>query len=554
MYDVSDGMKGSVEAIEETLIRLSGYGYNMLMLYVEHCFQFPSHPGLGTHESLTPADIRRLDEVAKRVGMELVPCVNIAGHTEGFGFMEAYKHLCADPLGQSKAVGQLLVNSPQALAFLEELYADVFAAFSSKYIHIGADEMYMEYQMLDIPEEQRFEKAVDRVVHMIELVKRNGRIPLLWGDMFLKNEQTLSRLPDEAIVCDWAYFSDPEYKGLSNVKTQQTLKDAGKKTVAFPGIIHFYGNPVVSVNSTLNITSFYQDHLDVFQDEALGAILCVWGTEAGNFFSTSWPWIYLQSKLFAGKTNTGMEFMREYTALEWGVDTDELIRWYELVDEQIQKTLLYAAMTDDDLRKLLKANHTRPYKLLRLFVIELFRMENPLPALQRARAWLKPNVRKPMSAIIAEAVSVAESMHRQASKRHNESRMLLEWTRLYGSIISLLDQLEEAEGHYHAAAQMQGLQPERHEASLAACVQSFRRMEQTMQTLIDWAELSIELEDSAGYESWWVREGQAHIRKRADELETNKSGRRGLINFDVFLKVNPSTPFAARRWKGMPHV
>src|SRR5690606_29098882 len=115
-----------------------------------------------------------------------------------------------------------------------------------------------------VPEEQRFAIAAERVIHMIELVKRNGRIPLLWGDMFLKNEETIARIPDEAIICDWAYFSDPQFKGLSNVKSQQTLKNAGKKAVAFPGINHFYGNPVVSVNSTMNINAFYQDHLDVF--------------------------------------------------------------------------------------------------------------------------------------------------------------------------------------------------------------------------------------------------------------------------------------------------
>ncbi|TNJ67844.1 hypothetical protein FE784_03610 [Paenibacillus hemerocallicola] len=553
MYDVSDGMKGGADYIEKMMVRLSGYGYNMLVLYLEHCFQFPSHPAIGTNESLTPADIQRLDEVAAKLGMDLVPLVNIAGHTEGFGFLEAYKHMCADPTGQTRAVGQLLVDSKDSLQLLEELYADIFATFKSKYIHIGADEIYTKYQLLDIPEEQRFAIAADRVIHMIELVKRKGRIPLLWGDMFLKNEETIARIPDEAIICDWAYFSDPQFKGLSNVKSQQTLKNAGKKTVAFPAINHFYGNPVVSVNSTMNITAFYQDHLDVFGDEALGTILCVWGTEAGTFFTTSWPWLYLQGKLFAGEKSQGMDFMREYTRLEWGVDTNGLAEWYDLVDVQVQKVLLFEAITDDGVRNAVQGYNNRPYKLLRLFVRDVFRMENPLPVLNDARKWMTPKVRAELRTIFEKAVHVAERMHSQAQSRQEEPRMLLEWTHLFIHVLNLLDQLEQAGLHYNQAARHQGLDQERYASSLADCVKCLRQMEQTMGALIRWAELSIELEDSADYESWWVREGQGHIRRMADELETGKSGRRGLVNFEVFIRINPSVPFAGRRWKMLAH-
>lgn len=549
MYDVADGMKGDADYIERMMVRLSGYGYNMLMLYLEHCFQFPSCPALGTNESLGPEDIRRLDAVAEKLGMELVPCVNIAGHSEGFGFMEAYKTLCADPTGTSRAVGQLRVDLPESLEFLERLYADIFACFRSKYVHIGADEIGLERQMPHLSESAKWDKAMDRIVHMIDLVKRNGKTPMLWGDMLLKHRETIHRIADDAILCDWAYYSDPLFKGVSNVESQRFFRDAGKKTVAFPGINHFYGNPVVSVNSTMNISGFYKDHHEVFGPKAQGAILCVWGTEAGTFFSSSWPWIYLQSKLFAGESHDGMDFMREYTRLEWGVDTDGLAEWYDLVDVQVQKTLLFQSLVDEQVRKAIEPMRNRPYKLLRLFVRDVFRTENPLPLLYDVRSWLTPQVKREMRPLLDRALAVAEELHDRATARKEEPRLLLEWTRMMRHMLELTDDLEQAAEHYNAAAKTQGVRPDEHAASKAACVASFRRMEQTFAALIRWSELAIECDDGADYDCWWLREGREHIRRRADELETGRSGRRGLVNFEVFLRIHPSLPFASRRWK-----
>ncbi|MDF2720928.1 MAG: glycoside hydrolase family 20 [Paenibacillus sp.] len=550
MYDISDGMKGDADYIEQLMRRLSGYGYNMLVLYMENCFRFPSHPALGRNESLGADEVRRLNEVAQQLGMELVPCVNIAGHAEGFGFMEAHKHLSGDPSGASSAVGQLRVDLPESLDFLEELYADLFTCFSSKYVHIGADEIGIDKQMHHLPEDVRWSIALDRVVHMIELVKRNGKIPLLWGDMLLKHRDTIDRIPDDAIICDWAYFSDPQFKGLSNVESQSFFRDAGKTSVAFPGIINFFGNPVVSVNSTMNIRSFYRDHYDVFQDKARGVILCAWESEANSFFGCNWPWIYLQSKLFSGEdTGDGMGFMREYTRLEWGVDTDGLAQWYDLVDVQVQKAFLFHAVVNPSIHKAVSPMRNRFYKLLTLFVRELFRTENPLPVLYRARPWLTAAVKQEVRAILGKALPVAEALYEQAVNRREEPRLLLEWNKMMLAVLDLSDGLESAVGHYHAAAVAQEKQPEQFAPRLADCIAAFRRMEGTMDALIRWGEVSIELDRAADYAAWWVRQGKEHIRLRAEELETGKSGRRGLVNVEVFIRINPSRPFAARRWK-----
>lgn len=549
MYDISDGMKGDADYIEQMMRRLSGYGYNMLVLYLESCFRFPSHPALGRNESLGPEEIRRLDAVAQELGMELVPCVNIAGHTEGIGFLEAYKHLSADPSGLSSAVGQLRVDLRQSLALLEELYADVFSCFQSKYVHIGADEIGIDKQMAHLPEEARWDKALDRVVHMIELVKRNGKIPLLWGDMLLKHRDTIGRIPDDAIICDWAYFSDPLFKGLSNVESQSFFRDAGKTSVAFPGIINFFGNPVVSVNSTMNIQSFYRDHHEVFREKAQGVILSAWEAEGNSFFGCNWPWIYMQSRLFAGQDVDGMGFLRDYTRLEWGVDTDGLALWYDLVDVQVQKAFLFQAVVDPGVHNAVSSMRNRSYKLLTLFVRALFRTENPLPVLYRSRPWLTGKIKEEVRGLLRKALTVAETLYEQATNRREEPRLLLEWNKMMLGVLDLSDDFEQAIGYYHEAAVAQGKQPEQYASRLADCIAAMRRMERTMDVLIRWGELSIELDRAADYAAWWVREGKEHIRIRAEELATGKSGRRGLVNFEVFIRIHPSRPFASRRWK-----
>ena len=38
----------------------------------------------------------------------------------------------------------------------------------------------------------------------------------------------------------------------------------------------YFGNPVLSVNSTLNIVSFTKEHKKIFGDKANGVILSIW--------------------------------------------------------------------------------------------------------------------------------------------------------------------------------------------------------------------------------------------------------------------------------------
>ena len=187
MYDVGRDQRGDDEKFYQELIkRLSGYGYNMLMLNLEYRFCFPSHPEIGMPDSLTPEMVRRLDAFAQSYGVELVPFMNCAGHCEGIGMTEKYNYLCADDM-QSNSVEQLCVNSAEAEQFMLDLFDDLYGCFSSKYFHIGGDEIRGLAKLYpDMDPDERMRIGVNFLNRMIADVKSKGKIPMMWGDMFVR--------------------------------------------------------------------------------------------------------------------------------------------------------------------------------------------------------------------------------------------------------------------------------------------------------------------------------------------------------------------------------
>ncbi|MBD2865716.1 family 20 glycosylhydrolase [Paenibacillus oceani] len=545
VYDLARGLRGDADYLEKMIERLARYGFNMLVLQLENRLQFPSRPAIGTTTSLSPSDIQRLDQTAVRLGMDLVPCVNSAGHCEGIGYMEQYRDVVVDPSGSTGGVEQLKVGDPEALRLIRDLYHDLFAMFSSAYVHIGGDEIrWLAMQMPDATEEQRWTKAMEHLTYILELVRSNGKIPMMWGDMLLKYENTISLIPDDVIICDWAYFSAPQLKELSNRKSQHIFKNAGKYAIAAPAVNLFHGNPVLSVNSTLNITSFFADNQSVYEPDGSGVLLCTWENDRGNFFSPAWPWIAMQGALFAGNSVREMEFLQTYTAREWGVDSDELARWYDWIDVQVQKTLLFEATIDENVRKALESKKNRPQLLIRELVIALFRSQNILPVLYGARSWLTSRVRSELREIAVKAEGIASSMLEKAKYRREEPFMLLEWTQVFAAIIDMADALHEAETHYATAARSEFSDQSVHGQALGDCIGAFEKLQRLVDRLVRWSELLVEKENASDEECWWIGQARLDLNQRTKKLTDRSNGNRGMIHFLVFIRLHPDTPFS----------
>ena len=460
MYDVGRDVGGNEKYYRELIERLAGYGYNMLILNLEYRFQFPSHPEIGMPDGLTPEKVRTLDDFAKEHGIELVPFMNCAGHCEGIGMTEKYNHLCADDI-QSNSVEQLCINMPEAVQLALDLFNDLCDCFSGKYFHVGGDEIrWLQKLYPELEPDDRMKKAVEFLNLIIKTVKSRGKIPMVWGDMLLKHQSILENLDSDVLICDWSYFTAPDLKQLSNIKTLSFFKDAKRPTVFCNSASSFYGNPMMSDTSTMNIVYGSDEYFNLFGDEALGIITTVWEIQYGGFFDVVWPWLYLQSKINNGEKRNfrSLSFLGEYTSAEWGLPEgdDSLEKWHRLMDVEFTKFVLYEAFLDKRLRPSLEANGNRPCKMMRMFFNSLFRNRNILPFINNERrTWLTPYMIEKIEEIYRKALLLAEHMDKASVRRKEEARHLLQYNKVMLAIIDLLKLETSFENCYHRAAEVQ---------------------------------------------------------------------------------------------------
>lgn len=156
--------------------------------------QFPLlHETSGSY--YTQDEIRQIVEYARRRGMEIIPEIDLPGHTSGI--LAAYpEYGCRREKVQLAECGGiyrtiLCAGKEDTYAFLDRLLKEVCDLFPSGRFHIGGDEApkneweecpdcrkKMEDQHLLIPDDLQgyFSKRVSGIL------KKNGKMPVCWDD------------------------------------------------------------------------------------------------------------------------------------------------------------------------------------------------------------------------------------------------------------------------------------------------------------------------------------------------------------------------------------
>src|SRR5579863_3846140 len=109
------------------LPRYADWGYRELYLHLEDAVEFPSLPGVARKDAYSQRQFARLVGEAARLGIGVVPIVNLLGHTQYLVKVPALRDLnelrAADgsPLGQ----GQVCPLHPRMIAVADALIRDV---------------------------------------------------------------------------------------------------------------------------------------------------------------------------------------------------------------------------------------------------------------------------------------------------------------------------------------------------------------------------------------------------------------------------------------------
>ncbi|MDD2431380.1 MAG: family 20 glycosylhydrolase [Firmicutes bacterium] len=252
--DISRGPIPKLEFMKLIVKTMSEYKLNMYSPYME----LQVLDGIRSDgETISVDDYKELVEFARSYHVEIVPSLQTFGHCNNFLALPNYRHLGNLPSDSS----QLDPTNPEVYEFLDYQITKWAKLTESEFINISGDETWeIEYgnSGIKVGEVGVAEVYLEHVLKVMDLVKKNGKIPLFWGDMVLSHPEIIDRLPDDAIVLNWHY-------GTSSSMPERlaAFQSKGKTQWAAPGIDNwlrifpFYTGSNTNVNSFAKIGARY---------------------------------------------------------------------------------------------------------------------------------------------------------------------------------------------------------------------------------------------------------------------------------------------------------
>lgn len=251
MLDASRNGVMKVSAVKQYINCMAALGLNFLMLYTEDTYEVKEYPYFGYMRGrYSKEEIREIDAYAKKLGVEIIPCIQTLGH------LAQYLKFGTVTANITDTFHVLLAWEEETYQFIEAEIRAVREMFSTTKIHIGMDEAYDmgRGQFLNKngyhPSYEILSTHLNRVV---ELCKKYGFEPMMWNDMFFKNatpdrkyynykeahfsKEVIKNIPDVDMVY-WDYYHPDEETYLGMLEKSAEL---GKKPFFAGGISIWYG-------------------------------------------------------------------------------------------------------------------------------------------------------------------------------------------------------------------------------------------------------------------------------------------------------------------------
>jgi hexosaminidase len=176
--------------------RLHEVGSRRLTSQINHSLQTPEFE-FRVHEGfLSHADIKEIVDHGKSLKIDVVPEINIPGHTGAL--LAAYPQYgvngeIVEVSGQWGISNHLLRPFPDTFEFLRELFTEVSSVFPSPYIHVGGDESLIDNWLKD-PEivsfmkERNFDTPKELFIYFMKeievIINSLGKKMITWDDAF----------------------------------------------------------------------------------------------------------------------------------------------------------------------------------------------------------------------------------------------------------------------------------------------------------------------------------------------------------------------------------
>ena len=197
------------------LPRYADWGYQQLHLHLEDAVEFPSLPGVARRDAYSYRQFARLVDEATRVGIQVVPIVNLLGHTQYLVKVPELRdlnELRADD-GSPFPGGQICPLHPRTMEIAEKLLRDMAPFCTAGRVHVGLDESFqLGRHPLSRAEIARVGLAGHFAAHVRRLHALSRSLGLrmgMWADMLYFLPVAIPLLPTDIIAYEWYYYGFP---------------------------------------------------------------------------------------------------------------------------------------------------------------------------------------------------------------------------------------------------------------------------------------------------------------------------------------------------------
>lgn len=197
------------------LPRYAAWGYQELYLHLEDAVEYPSLPGVARRDAYTHRELGRLVDAAARAGIQVVPIVNLLGHTQYLIKTPEWRDLneLRAPDGSPLERGQICPVHPRTPEVAEKLLRDMAPFCTAGKVHVGLDESFhLGKHPLSRAEIARIGLAAHFANHVGRLHGLTRTLGLrmgLWADMLYFVPGAIPLLPRDIAAYEWYYYKFP---------------------------------------------------------------------------------------------------------------------------------------------------------------------------------------------------------------------------------------------------------------------------------------------------------------------------------------------------------
>ena len=197
------------------LPRYADWGYQELYLHLEDAVEFPSLPGVARRDAYSYKQMTSLVAAATRVGIKVVPIVNLLGHTQYLVKVPELRELneLRSDDGSPFPSGQICPLHPRMLEIAEKLLRDMAPFCTAGKVHVGLDESFdlgrhplSKKEIAEIGLAAHFARHVQR---LRDITKKLGLGMGMWGDMLYFLPEAIPLLPADVTIYEWYYYGFP---------------------------------------------------------------------------------------------------------------------------------------------------------------------------------------------------------------------------------------------------------------------------------------------------------------------------------------------------------